>query len=34
MPLSHFRGGLKPPLPCGGGFTEVDIYRIAVGGSG
>ena len=21
MPFSHFRGGLKPPLPCGGGFT-------------
>ena len=21
MPFSHFRGGLKPPLPCTGGFT-------------
>ena len=21
MPFRHFRGGLKPPLPCNGGFT-------------
>ena len=21
MPFSHFRGGLKPPLRCTGGFT-------------